>query len=337
MINYPDGIILSISSFELNQNEINFFKNLNPLGFILFKRNFQNKNQITKLIKNLKKITLNKKLLIFLDQEGGKVQRLNNAEFIKFPPQKSFGDIYLKNKKKAIDLAYKSSFLMGYQQKMVGIDVDFSPVCDLFVKGASKVIGDRSFSSNPSVVYELSKVFCRGLKDSGVLSVPKHFPGHGRSLNDTHLKSSKIDVDLNLLMKTDLVPFKLLDSALMVMLAHIIYPRIENKVATYSSKIISILRQNFKFKGLVISDDISMKALKESTEDKIKNSYHAGCDVILYCKGNLNEIKEFYPFIRKINYKPYDYFLYEKKKIIPKKKNFNKFKTDLIKYKLIEN
>ena len=154
---------------------------------------FKIKNQITKLIKNLKKITLNKKLLIFLDQEGGKVQRLNNEEFIKFPPQKFFGDIYLKNKKKAIDLAYKSSFLMGYQQKMVGIDVDFSPVCDLFVKGASEVIGDRSFSSNPSVVYELSKyVFCKGLKDSGVLSVPKHFPGHGRSRNDTHLKVLKL-------------------------------------------------------------------------------------------------------------------------------------------------
>ena len=116
MINYPDGVILSISSFQLNQDEINFFKNLNPLGFILFKRNFQDKNQITKLIKKLKKITLNKKLLIFLDQEGGKVQRLNNEEFIKFPPQKFFGDIYLKNKKKAIE-SYKSSFLMGYQQK----------------------------------------------------------------------------------------------------------------------------------------------------------------------------------------------------------------------------
>ena len=147
----PAGIILSINSYKLNEDESLFLKKTNPLGIVLFKRNFKNKSQLTQLVKDLKDATLNPNLLIFIDQEGGRVQRLRNQEFCKFPPQCVFGKFYNQNKKNALNLSYLSSYLMGFELKEVGIDVNFSPVCDLLFDNANKIIGDRSFSSNPQV------------------------------------------------------------------------------------------------------------------------------------------------------------------------------------------
>ena len=333
-----DGIILSCSSYELKKSEMDFFKSINPLGFVLFKRNFKNRLQIITLIKSLKKVTLNKDLLIFVDQEGGRVQRFRNNEFITFPSQSVFGNLCKSKKILGLDLAYKSSYLMGLQLNQVGVDVNFSPVCDLLFDGAHEVIGDRSFGKNPKLVYELSNKFCEGFLDSGIVAVPKHFPGHGRSMFDTHLNSSVVKTSYDELKKTDLIPFKILNNSLMVMLAHIIYPSIESNVATYSKVIIeNILRKKFKFKGLVISDDISMKAINEDLPIKVKKCYEAGCDVVLYCKGNLKEIKNFYPFVKKIKDKQLFYFYEKKKKIILKKKNINKYKSELIEYGLIND
>ena len=333
-----DAIILSCFGYELTSNEKSFFKNINPFGFVLFKRNFKNKKQIKLLIENLKKATLNPDLLIFIDQEGGRVQRLDNHEFTKFPAQMTFGNIYKRDKRKAIELAYKSAFLMGEQLKEVCIDVNFSPVCDLFFDNAHKVIGDRSFGSDPELVLNLSNSFCKALKDSGIIPVPKHFPGHGRSKFDTHLRSSVVYESYKDLIKTDLVPFKILDKSLMVMLAHIKYPSIDSKVATYSNEIIkNILRKKFKFKGLIISDDISMKAIKENLQTKVTKCYKGGCDIVMYCKGDLNEMKLIYPFAQALGNKEMNFFYNEKKKIIPKRKNINKFKSDLIEYNLISN
>ena len=186
----PDGIILSCSSLELTKQERDFFKQTYPLGFVLFKRNYVNKNQLRKLITDLKEITLNKNLLIFVDQEGGKVQRFDGEGFTKFPAQRMFGDIYKTNKKKSLDLAYKSSYLMGIELKSIGVDVTFSPVCDIFFPDGNDVIGSRSFSENPEAVLNLSREFCRGFNDSDIYPVLKHFPGHGRSKFDTHFKKS---------------------------------------------------------------------------------------------------------------------------------------------------
>ena len=333
-----DGIILSCFGYELTSNEKKFFKNINPFGFVLFKRNFKNKEQIKQLIQNLKKATLNPDLLIFIDQEGGRVQRLDNREFTKFPTQMTFGSIYTKDKKMALELAYKSAFLMGEQLKEICVDVNFSPVCDLFFDNAHKVIGDRSFGSDPELVLNLSNSFCEALKDSGIIPVPKHFPGHGRSKFDTHLRSSIINESLNELIKTDLVPFEILDKSLMVMMAHIKYPLIDSKVATYSNEIIkNILRKRFKFKGLVISDDISMKAIKGDLQTKVSNCYKGGCDVVMYCKGDLNDMKLIYPFVQILENKVMNFFYNEKNKIILKRKNINKFKSDLIECNLISN
>ena len=332
-----DGIILSCSGKKLNNDEIVFFKETNPFGFVLFSRNFSNKNQIVNLIKSLKKVTLNQNVLIFIDQEGGRVQRLKNNEFIKFPPQKVFGDIYIKNKELALDLAYKSSFLLGFELKQIGINVNFSPVCDLLFKGAHDVIGDRSFGENPLMVKELVNTFCEGLNDSGIIPVPKHFPGHGRSIFDTHKNLSIINTRLSDLRKTDFIPFSILKKSLLVMLAHIIYPSLDTNVATYSQKILDILKTEFEFQGLILSDDISMKAINDDLVTKVKRIYDAGCNVVLYCKGSLNEMKRIYPHVKTINANKLSFFNREHKKMLFKQKKINKFKSDLLEYNLIKN
>ena len=159
----PDGIILSCSSLELSKQERDFFKKTYPLGFVLFRRNYSDKDQLKMLIADLKEVTLNKNLLIFVDQEGGKVQRFDGEGFTKFPPQKIFGEIYKKNKKKSLELAYKSSFLMGMELKSIGVDVTFSPVCDIFFPDGNEVIGSRSFSENPKLFLTFQESFVEGL------------------------------------------------------------------------------------------------------------------------------------------------------------------------------
>ena len=129
----PDGIILSVLGYKLTSEESVFFKRTNPLGFVLFSRNFKNKAQISNLVKSLKLITKNKSVLIFIDQEGGKVQRLKNKEIKKFPPQSVFGDVYKSNKSESKKLSYLTAYLLAYELKLVGIDINFSPVCDLFL------------------------------------------------------------------------------------------------------------------------------------------------------------------------------------------------------------
>lgn len=336
-MNSPEGIILSCSGYELTSDEENFFKNIHPLGFVLFKRNFKNKKQILDLTNHLKLISLNPKILIFIDQEGGKVQRLKNEEYTIFPPQNTFGKLYLENKEIALDLAYKSAYVMGIELKSSNIDVDFSPVCDIHFNYTHDVIGDRSFGSDPKMVLQLSSRFVAGLQDSGIIAVPKHFPGHGRSQNDTHLDQSIVSAELDQLEKIDLIPFNILKDNLMVMLAHIIYEKVDKEVATYSKLIIDdMLRKKFDFKGLVISDDISMKALKDDMTDVVKKSYVGGCDVVLYCSGILDEMKRIYPYVKRIESKLFKYFNKKCDNIITKNKNIGKYKNDLAKYEIIK-
>ena len=309
IMSIPDGIICSISGKSITKKEYYFFKQTTPLGFVLFSRNYNNKKQLTDLINELKSLTLNKSLFIFVDQEGGRVQRLKNSSFTKFPEQKLFGELYKKNKEKSKRLSYFNAYLLANELKNVGIDINFSPVCDLYFNFANDIIGDRSFSSDPLIVRDLVLEYCKGFRDSGILPVMKHFPGHGRSLVDTHLEPSKVDVTLDIMRKNDFIPFENLKTESLLMLAHIIYPKIDSEVATYSKKINTIIRKELFFKGLILTDDISMKALNDNLNIIIKKSYNAGCDVVLHCSGKLDEVKNFYDFTKKIKKKYYDYFI----------------------------
>ncbi len=325
----PKGIIFSISGYELTRQEYEFFSETNPFGFVLFTRNFKNKEQLKKLIKNLKSVTKNKTLLIFVDQEGGRVQRFSGNGFSKFSSQSIFGDIYNKNEELSKELSYLMSYLLATELKNVGVDVNFSPVCDLYFEYADSIIGDRSFHSNANVVLNLTKEYCKGLRDGGIIPVLKHFPGHGRSLQDTHKQASTININYKELEVTDLVPFQNMKNQSLLMLAHIIYPKIDKVVATYSKKINQIIRDKFAFNGLIITDDISMNALKEKIEIVTINSLNAGCDIILYCSGVLDEMKRIYPLSKNLKKLYYQYFKDDMLKNKPDLSNISKA-TDVL-------
>jgi beta-N-acetylhexosaminidase len=328
-VNNPDGIILSVNNTELTEVEKKFFKRTKPFGFVLFKRNFKNYVQIKNLILELKDSTINKSPLIFIDQEGGEVQRLRGNNFTDFPPQKIFGDLYEINENKALTLSYLTSYLIGNELKEIGVDVNFSPVCDLFFDNAHKIIGNRSFGKNPEVVNKLVSQYCKGLTDSGVFPVLKHFPGHGRSKIDTHNDVSCIRTDLNTLKETDLIPFLCLKEETFVMLAHITYPAIDSEIATYSKEINKLLRDYNSFNGLIITDDISMKGLTDNLETIVKRSYDAGCDIILYCSGKIDEMKRIYPLSKPISQKYFNFFQNKLKTIDPKVRQVENIRREL--------
>ncbi len=332
----PDGIICSLDSKSISKKEYIFFKQTNPLGFILFSRNFSNKRQITDLINELKNLTLNKSLFIFIDQEGGRVQRFKNSNFTKFPDQRFFGEIYKKNKSKSQELSYLNAYLLAYELKNIGVDINFSPVCDLFFNYANDIIGDRSFGSDPLLVRDLVFQYCKGFRDSGILPVMKHFPGHGRSLVDTHLGPSEVDVNFDILKKNDFIPFENLKNESLMMLAHIVYSKIDNEVATYSKKINKIIRNELFFKGLILTDDISMKALSDNLTIILKKSYNAGCDVILHCNGKLDEVEKLYGHTKKIKKKYYDYFINDILNLTLQKQNILNIKKILFSNNVIK-
>tara|TARA_B100000963_G_C22543628_1_gene633390 strand:- start:222 stop:1244 length:1023 start_codon:yes stop_codon:yes gene_type:complete len=333
----PEGVICSIEGESISKKEYSFFKQTNPLGFILFSRNYSNKKQIIDLINDLKNLTLNKSLFVFIDQEGGRVQRFKNSSFTKFPEQNLFGKIYKKNKAKSEKLSYLNAYLLAYELKKIGVDVNFSPVCDLYFNYANDIIGDRSFGSNPLIVKDLVSQYCKGYRDSGVLPVMKHFPGHGRSLVDTHLEPSEVDVKLDILRKNDFIPFENLKTESLMMLAHIVYTKVDNEVATYSKKINKIIRNELLFKGLILTDDISMKALNDDLTVILSKSYNAGCDVILHCSGKLDEIKKLYGHTKKIKKKYYDYFINDILNLKLQKRNISNIKKILSSNNVINN
>tara|TARA_B100000886_G_C20404178_1_gene483943 strand:+ start:425 stop:1444 length:1020 start_codon:yes stop_codon:yes gene_type:complete len=332
----PDGVIYSVKGTKISKEERNFFENTNPFGFILFERNFSDKKQIKSLIHELKNITRNKNLFVSVDQEGGRVQRFRNNQFFKYSPQKKIGEIYKKNKVEAILLAKQFSYFMGLELKKINIDINFSPVADLFFTYGNEIIGDRSFGTDPNLVFELSSAFFIGFVESGIIPVLKHFPGHGRSETDTHKSFSIVAAERKELIDNDILPFKKTQHQFIVMLAHILYPNLDCEIATYSKIIIKdILREHCGFLGIVLSDDISMLALSEKLESKIIKSYTGGCDVVLYCKADLKEMEKIQHYVRPIKKKFLDYFFKQYYKIKIKQYNYNEIKNRLIDFGLI--
>lgn len=298
----PQGVILSCEKADLTSHERKFFSKTNPFGFILFSRNFVSKSQIKDLIFSLKKLTLNPNPYIFVDQEGGRVQRFKKNGFFRLPSQSVFGRIYEKNPREAKKLAFLTAKLIGCQLKEVGVDVNCSPVLDILFKYSDPIIGDRSFSSNPKIVSRLAEQYCNGYKSAGIIPIIKHFPGHGRARVDSHKTLPIVESSISCLKKIDLLPFMDLKDEIFMMLAHIVYLDIDNKVAPYSAKLKEEIINNYiKYKGLIISDDIDMRALKGSIVEKINRCYKGGCDIILYCSGKLEDMKIVYKHSKKIN------------------------------------
>lgn len=283
-------VIFGCAGAVLNPEERVFFKAHNPLGFILFKRNIQEKNQVKTLINQLKETVDHEDPPILIDQEGGRVARLTPPFWAHYPCAQGPQDESLDDAKKRVYLTYSQ---MGEDLKELGITVNCAPVLDLDIKGADPIMGDRTFSANPDTVAQLGAVAIKALLDKGITPVIKHIPGHGAAECDSHKALPTVTLSHQDL-KAHFAPFKANNNCPWAMTAHIVYQALDpHHPATESPHIIqTIIRKEIGFKGFLVSDDIGMKALTGSFADRTKRALKAGCDAVLHCSGNLDEMIE---------------------------------------------
>jgi beta-N-acetylhexosaminidase len=283
------AIIISIKGLKLTNKEKELLSKENPWGLILFKRNIKSFAQIKLLVTNIKKFTKNKNFPILIDEEGSTVSRLNKVINHDISAN-YFGNLYLKNKKVGTQIYIKYLKSLCKKLKYIGINVNTIPVLDVIRKNTSKVIGNRSFSSDKEIVKILGKITVNECHKHKIVSVIKHIPGHGCATSDSHFKMPKVNITYNELIKKDFFPFKS-NHAKLAMTAHILYKKIDfYNVATFSKKIIKeVIRKKIGFNGILMSDDISMKALKYDLITNAKKSLEAGCNLVLYCAGNIND------------------------------------------------
>lgn len=275
-------IIFGISGYQLTLEERELFSQYPPYGIILFKRNCLNYLQVKELNEAIKELIPEVK--IFVDQEGGRVARLREPEFVEFPAASSL---------KTSSAVYENYSKMGKYLRELGFDGDCAPVADLYYQYADKIIGDRSFGDDVTHVANMARATANALLDTGILPVIKHIPGHGRALVDSHLELPVIDTPLAELEQTDFAVFKQLHDIPFAMTAHVIYNALDPKLpVTLSKKAIDYIRNNIGFKGLIMSDDLNMKALKGNLKDLSNQAIEAGCDILLHCSGNIDEMHE---------------------------------------------
>ena len=283
------ALIISLSGTELSKMEKVILSKEKPWGVILFKRNLKSSNQIKNLTSQIRKLTKNKKFPIIIDEEGENVSRLKNI--IKHNISANFfGKLYYENKTFCLKLFKHYIFSLSKTLKILGINVNTIPVLDVLRNNTNKVIGNRSFSKDKKIVKELGALTIGYLQINKISGVIKHIPGHGASVSDSHKKLPKISFKLKELNEIDFYPFNQ-SRAKFAMTAHILYSKLDNKYpATHSKKIIkNVIRKKLKFRGILISDDISMKALKYDLITNAKKSLDAGCNLALYCAGNIND------------------------------------------------
>ncbi len=291
MISNRKAFITGIKSLKLTSSEVKFLKTQKPWGIILFSRNIKSINQTKLLTNSIRKLFKDPNYPILIDQEGGRVNRLKNIITFDNLTGEYFGKLYVQDKRK-FNIIYKlfidkSSHLL----KQIGVNINTLPVLDLRIKGASNIIGDRSFSENKKIVSKVGDICIDLFNQNSIGTVIKHIPGHGLAKVDSHNFTPVINKNINYLSKNDFFPFKNKDS-LFAMTAHIIYKKIDPlNTATHSKKIINIIRKKIGFKNVLISDDLSMKSLKYDLSTNTIKSFEAGCNLALHCNGNFNEMK----------------------------------------------
>ena len=291
MINKRRAFIVGIKSLQLSKNEIDFLKKYKPWGVILFLRNIKSIKQAKSLTDNIRKIFKDKNYPILIDQEGGRVNRLSNIISFDNLTSEYFGKLYEKDKMK-LNIIYKlfidnTSHLL----KLIGANINTLPVLDLRVKGASNIIGDRSFSKNVSTVSKMGDLCIKLFKENSIGTVIKHIPGHGLAKVDSHNFTPIVNKSIKHLKKYDFSTFKK-KNCFFAMTGHVIYKNLDQlNTATHSKKVIRYIRNYIGFKNILISDDLSMKSLKNNMKNNTIKTFEAGCNLALHCNGKLNEMK----------------------------------------------
>lgn len=278
----------------MTPDETNFFNEFNPWGLILFKRNCESVEQLKSLTASFRDAVGRADAPVFVDQEGGRVQRLGPPVWRKYPEARKFGDLYKINPAFALRAARNIGRLMAEELYIAGFTAACLPVLDLPQPGAHDVIGNRAYDTTPERILVLARAHLVGLTEGGILPVMKHVPGHGRTVVDSHHDLPQVTASRMDLENSDFVPFTGLADCPMAMTAHVVYQALDREQpATLSRKIIrQVIRKVINFNGLLMTDDLSMKALRGSIRDNAHLAYEAGVDMLLHCNGVMDEMRQ---------------------------------------------
>ena len=287
------AMILGVSGTELTDDERAFLSDERPWGLILFARNIAEPDQVRDLVADLRECAGNARAPVFIDQEGGRVQRLRPPLAPNYPAGSALGALYRHSASDGLRAAWLMSRLHAFDLRRYGITADCLPVLDVPVEGAHDVIGNRAYGKDPETVAAMGRAAADGLLAGGVLPVIKHIPGHGRAAADTHFSLPVVDTPLDELRRHDFAPFAALKDIAMAMTAHVVYAAIDadNPATTSRPVVEDIIRGEIGFDGLLMSDDVSMKALSGDFAARTDAIFAAGCDVVLHCNGLMEEMK----------------------------------------------
>ncbi len=285
-------VIFGMAGTTLTAEETEFFREVQPYGYILFARNCDNPQQIKDLTAVLREISGRDDLPILIDQEGGRVARLKPPHFPAFPPAAQFAKLAETDLEAAKKAVYDNALSIANMLIKLGITVNCAPLADVPIAGAHEIIGDRAFGNDPQQVATLARAMADGLIAGGVTPVLKHIPGHGRAFADSHHELPVVHTALEELRATDFVPFKTLADLPLAMTAHVLFSAIDaENMATVSPKAIRLIREELGFSGLLMSDDLSMKAMRGDFSERARAVLAAGCDLVLHCNGDMAEMR----------------------------------------------
>jgi beta-N-acetylhexosaminidase len=290
------AFISGCSGPVLSTAERDFFARTKPWGLILFKRNCETPDQLKRLTGDFRDAVGRKNAPVFIDQEGGRVQRLgppSNA-WRRYPAARAYGDAFNASALAGLRAARNVGRLMAEDLIAAGITANCVPVLDVPQPGAHEIVGNRAYSDRIEAIMALARAHAAGFADGGVLPVIKHIPGHGRARADSHLELPVVDATRAELEAVDFPPFAAMADAPMAMTAHVVYTAIDKTApATLSRKVISsVIRKQIGFRGLLMTDDLSMKALTGSYAEKTRRALDAGCDIVLHCNGEMAQMEE---------------------------------------------
>ncbi len=287
------SLIAGLSGVTLTDDERRFYRDVRPAGLILFRRNVFDRAQLSRLVDETQSAVGRDDFLVLIDQEGGRVQRLRPPVARALPPAASYADLYSEDPEEAKEAAFAVARLTADELRAYGINMNCAPVADLPVEGAHEIISDRAYGRSVSQVVALAQAVASGYLAGGVVPVVKHIPGHGRATADSHLALPVVDTPREILSATDFAPFKALAGLPAAMTAHVVYSDIDDGQPASTSATVTrdVIRGEIGFDNLLMSDDLSMKALSGAMRARAEAVIAAGSDLALHCNGDLHEMR----------------------------------------------
>jgi beta-N-acetylhexosaminidase len=287
------SLITGLSGVSLSDEERRFYRDVRPAGMILFRRNVFDRAQLCRLVDETKAAVGRDDFLVLIDQEGGRVQRLKPPVARLLPPAATFADLYAEEPEQAKEAAFAVARLTAEELRAFGITMNCAPVADLPVEGAHEIISDRAYGRGVAQVVALAQTVADGYLAGGVVPVVKHIPGHGRATADSHLALPVVATSHDILSVTDFAPFKALAGLPAAMTAHVVYAAIDAEHPASTSAVVTrdVIRGEIGFDNLLMSDDLSMKALTGAMRARAEAVIAAGSDLALHCNGDIEEMR----------------------------------------------